>query len=394
MDALILPEKIHKDVSTMSIPPLDGTNYGSWKKAMRILFMRLNVLPIIDSEEPPDANALWYKCDRWVFSEIYFNCGKKEQESLPDTMSAREAWETLADVYQSSSLSNVFNSIKHIPGQPVLEFINSVLAAATDLRFLGENIQDQKIKWQLLGNLLPEYAGLVTALTNLDTDESPMNMEELKGRILTEERMLIDRKVLPDHHTPHVTQMPPPTSVYSAVEKKTKRCPACGVPNHQEIECWHKHPDKAPPWWKSSRSSRNPNTPPRPPRTSRDTNQDNKRKKKFSARHRDSSSDGDSSSSSSENSEDYKRRKKHKGKDKDKRDSKKIKDKRKALMMLGTPGTPTPATRTAPYIDHSCPHPHGPSPTSASVDALPFASPAAPRSTTSASDVPVPVSAV
>jgi len=124
MDDLNLPEKINKDVSAVSIPPLDGSNYGSWKKAMRILFMRLNVLPIIDSEVPPDANDLWYKCDRWVFSEIYFNCGKKEQESLSDTMSAREAWETLADVYQSSSLSNVFrlttefNSIKHIPGQP------------------------------------------------------------------------------------------------------------------------------------------------------------------------------------------------------------------------------------------------------------------------------------
>jgi len=34
MDALNLPEKIHKDLSTMSIPPLDGINYGSWKKAM------------------------------------------------------------------------------------------------------------------------------------------------------------------------------------------------------------------------------------------------------------------------------------------------------------------------------------------------------------------------
>ena len=91
MDDLNLPEKMHKDVPTMSIPPLDGTNYGSWKGAMRILFMRLNILPIIDSEEPPDPNALWYKCDRWVFSEIYFNCGKKEKESLSDTMSAREA---------------------------------------------------------------------------------------------------------------------------------------------------------------------------------------------------------------------------------------------------------------------------------------------------------------
>jgi len=122
-------------------------------------------------------------------------------------------------------LTTEFNSVKHIPGQLALEFINAVLAAATDLHFPGENIQDQKIKWQLLGYLLPEYAGLVTALTNLDTGENPMNMKELKVRISTEEWMLIHRKVFPDHHTPHrmpppTSQMPPPTSVYSAVQEK------------------------------------------------------------------------------------------------------------------------------------------------------------------------------
>jgi len=126
-----------------------------------------------------------------------------------------------------------------------------VFASATDLRFLGENIQDQKIKWQLLGSLLPEYAGLVIALTNLDTDENPMNMEELKVRILTEEQMLIRRKIVLNHqpNTPPVTQMPPPTSVYSAVEEKRKKFPACGISSHQESERWHKHPDKVPPWW-------------------------------------------------------------------------------------------------------------------------------------------------
>jgi len=132
---------------------------------MRILFMRLHILPIIDSEEPLDANALWYKCDHWIFSEIYFNCGKKEQESLSDTISAREAWETLADVYQSSPLSIIFrlttefHSIKHIPRQPAPEFINTVLAAATNLRFLGDNIQDRKKKMAALGKLTAGICG-------------------------------------------------------------------------------------------------------------------------------------------------------------------------------------------------------------------------------------------
>ena len=54
-----------------------------------------------------------------VLSEIYF---KKEQQSLLDMMTVREAWEALVNVYHSASLGNIFrlanafNSIKHLPG--------------------------------------------------------------------------------------------------------------------------------------------------------------------------------------------------------------------------------------------------------------------------------------
>ena len=70
MEGLDLPEKIHKDVSATFIVPLDSSNYGSWKKAVRILFMCLNVLPLIDSDKPIDADVLWYKCDRCVIRDL------------------------------------------------------------------------------------------------------------------------------------------------------------------------------------------------------------------------------------------------------------------------------------------------------------------------------------
>lgn len=41
------------------------------------------------------------------------------------------------------------------------------MAAATDLRYLGEDASDQRIRFQILGNLLPEYDALVTALTHV-----------------------------------------------------------------------------------------------------------------------------------------------------------------------------------------------------------------------------------
>ena len=82
----------------------------------------------------------------------------------------------MEEIFHSSSTANVFqlasafDNLRQGADQSVLSFINDVLTAASDLKHLGEDISDQKIKWQILANLLPEYAPLVTTLTNVDRD--------------------------------------------------------------------------------------------------------------------------------------------------------------------------------------------------------------------------------
>jgi len=57
MEDIDLPTKLDHSQSA-SIPPLDGSNYGSWKKAMRVLFMRNRLLDLLDSEVPANPDAL------------------------------------------------------------------------------------------------------------------------------------------------------------------------------------------------------------------------------------------------------------------------------------------------------------------------------------------------
>ena len=125
--------------------------------------MRMCLLDLIDYERSPDATAAWDKADKWAFSEIYFRCKTETQASLTDIMTARQAWLTLENLFQSSSTANIFQLTMTFnrPGQPVLSFINEVVTLAMDLRHLGEGLSEQKIKWQILANLLPEYASLV-----------------------------------------------------------------------------------------------------------------------------------------------------------------------------------------------------------------------------------------
>jgi len=58
----------------------------------------------------------------------------------------------LEDLFQSSSSAKVFQltltfkSLHQEPGQPVLTFINEVIAAAKDLKYLGEDVQQSEDK--------------------------------------------------------------------------------------------------------------------------------------------------------------------------------------------------------------------------------------------------------
>jgi len=107
MDDIDLPMKLDNSQSA-GISPLDGSNYASWKKAMRVLFMRNRLLDLLDSEVPANPDALWRRANGWAFAEIFFRVSPDIQCNLSDTMSAREAWLTLENLYLGSSLENLF----------------------------------------------------------------------------------------------------------------------------------------------------------------------------------------------------------------------------------------------------------------------------------------------
>ena len=277
-----LPAKF--DRGTSVVPVLDGTNYAVWKRALRILFMKIGILPVIDHERPADAGARWDRCDRWAFSEIFFSCPPEQQLFLEESMTAHESWVTLADLYQSSSLGNVFrltsefNSLRQLPGQPAIQFFAAVCSAASELRYLGEEISDQRVKWQILGHLLPEFGTLVTTLSNIDSPEVPLSLSSLRESILPEERQLALRS-LPPTPAPAATISPSVPAATAPIhapqvfdarsdndnnkDGRTSRgrCPFCGLGTHAEKNCWHKYPDLTPEWWRPGlrRSDRDKN---------------------------------------------------------------------------------------------------------------------------------------
>ena len=258
MDDHDLPDKLPSDKPDIIL--LDASNYVPWRKAIRIFFNSKSLLPLVDNDPPVDADAKWHRLDRWCFSVLYFACSKEAQDNLEDTMSTRQAWSTLADLYHSATLGNIFrlsisfNALTQKPDQSALSFINQVVAAAHELRDLGEDLSDQKIKFQVLGHLRPEFDSLVTTLSTVDTDASPLSLKSIRDSILREETTIARKK----GRDPVVLQPLTPQPVVYASASQTRqtrpssgrKCPACGWGNHSIHDCWHLYPDRAPSWWR------------------------------------------------------------------------------------------------------------------------------------------------
>lgn len=86
MNNLVILDTLHRESLVFDF--LDNSNYTSWRKNMRILFMRMSLLDLIDHARPPDATPAWDTANKWAFSEIYFRCWPDIQASLSDTMTS------------------------------------------------------------------------------------------------------------------------------------------------------------------------------------------------------------------------------------------------------------------------------------------------------------------
>ena len=173
MESWSIPRKLIRESTTF--PLLNGSNYTSWKKNMRILLTRIGLIQFINEDAPEDPDHSWTRADGWAFSEIYFRCTPDQQLCLTDTMTAREAWSLFEDLYQSATIPNLldlhtrFASLHQRPGQPAFQFITEVTSLATEIRNMGDDLSDQKIKFHILGHLLPEFAPLVWIIKCLRT---------------------------------------------------------------------------------------------------------------------------------------------------------------------------------------------------------------------------------
>ena len=179
-------------------------------------------------------------------------------------MTAYEAWTLLQELYHSASIANLldlnnrFACLRQKVGQTAFQFITEVVNLANEIRDMGDDISDQKVKFQILGHLLPEFAPLVTTLMNIDGATLSLDMKTLREAIIREEHSLARNKETttgtPSTINPAIqpsgtlnvlpvvsqNQAPMPTLAPSPVANASRTqtgCTTCSNPRHSTEYC-------------------------------------------------------------------------------------------------------------------------------------------------------------
>ena len=222
--------------STVTVRPLDGSNFATWKVQCQMALMKEGLWSIVnDTETAPDAGqAEKYakfigRRDR-ALATIVLSLDPSLLYLLDDPKDPVNVWKKLTDQFQKKTWANKLElrrklySLRMNNGDSVQSHIKEMTEIFNNLSVIGDAVSEDDRVVYLLASLPDSYNMLVTALeSNADVPK----MELVTERLLHEERKLkgkadVDEKVMVAGHK---------------YKKKGPKCYKCGKHGHIKRDC-------------------------------------------------------------------------------------------------------------------------------------------------------------
>lgn len=237
--------------SGIRVEKLNGNNYATWKFRVRMLLIRDDVWDIVDGtelspEESPVEIAKWKKRDNKALATICLSVEDSQLVHVKDARSSFEAWSSLKNHHEKSSLANRLFLRKRMystrleRGGNMEEHISSVVMLADQLRNSGDKISDAEVVTVLLCSLPDDYDSLITALES--RSESDLTLEFVKSRLNHEsikqkesEKKAESAFKAKINFGAKKNRQQQPVSSTENVEKRS--CFQCGNPGHLKRNC-------------------------------------------------------------------------------------------------------------------------------------------------------------
>ena len=198
-----------KTVSTMTVIPLNVTNYPSWKVQCRMVLVREGLWGIVaGTEEPPDPATDADKYAKYILrrdralATIVLAVDPSLLYLLGDPVDPAAVWKKLSGQFQKKTWANKLSlrtrlfTMKLSDSGSMREYIKRMMEIFDELAVIAEAISDEDKVVYLLAGLPESYDVLVTALESGSDTVPPL--ESVTERFLREEQKLKDREEASD----------------------------------------------------------------------------------------------------------------------------------------------------------------------------------------------------
>ena len=153
-------------------------NFPLWKWRMEILLDDKGLLKIVNGEEvapkKEQDTETYNKREKKAYALIGLNLGDRQVEEIRHTKTAKEAWDTLMKLNESSTMANVlrlkreFLTTKMKPGDKVREHAQKLRNIASQLQVIGHTLPKDEVTYILLNSLPSSYGHLVVSMHDSD----------------------------------------------------------------------------------------------------------------------------------------------------------------------------------------------------------------------------------
>ena len=194
-----------KTVSTVTVIPLNGTNYPSWKVQCRMVLVREGLWGIVaGTEEPPDPAADAAKYAKYIsrsdraLATIVLAVDPSLLYLLGDPVDPAAVWKKLSEQFQKKTWANKLSLRRRLFSMnsgSMREYIKRMTEIFDELAVIAEAISDEDKVVYLLAGLPESYDVLVTAFESGSDTVPPL--ESVTERLLREEQKLKDREGKP-----------------------------------------------------------------------------------------------------------------------------------------------------------------------------------------------------
>ena len=230
------------ETKAISIVPLNGTNYSTWKIQCRMALMKDGLWSFVDGTEivPPQAEAERYskyvaKKNR-ALAIVVLSIEPSLLYLLGDPQDPVVVWDKLSAQFQKKTWANKLAlrrklySLRLKESQSVQQHIKEMTEVFEELSIVGDPIKEEDRVVHLLASLPSTFDVLVTAL---EASEDVPKMEVVTERLLREEIKLKEKEACggTTHDMKALTSKQRP-------RKKGPICNNCGKVGHIKRNCY------------------------------------------------------------------------------------------------------------------------------------------------------------